>query len=71
MVVTLIALGFTLGMGWIYYIGVVATTGLLVYEHMIIAPDDMSRIDVAFFTVNSYVASVLFLFTLADMWLCT
>jgi len=66
MVALLVGLGLSLGLGWIYYLGVAATAGLLIYEHRLITPRDMSRIDVAFFTVNSYVAGVLFLFTLAD-----
>jgi len=66
MIVLLIGLGWGLGLGWIYYLGVAATAGLLVVEHRIITPDDMSRINVAFFNVNSYIASVLFIFTLLD-----
>jgi len=66
MIALLIALGASLGLGWIYYLGVAATAGLLIYEHRLITPADMSRIDVAFFNVNSYIAGVLFLFTLFD-----
>lgn len=54
-------------LGILYWIGVAAVAGLLWYEHRIISPHDMSRIDVAFFTVNSYVASVAFVFTFADI----
>src|SRR5262245_46477793 len=66
MIVLLIGLGWGLGLGWFSYLGVVAAAGLLVVEHRIITPDDMSRINVAFFNVNSYIASVLFIFTLLD-----
>jgi 4-hydroxybenzoate polyprenyltransferase len=66
MVALLIALGWSLSLGWIYYLGVAAAAGLLVVEHRIITPKDMSRIDVAFFNVNSYIAGVLFIFTLLD-----
>jgi 4-hydroxybenzoate polyprenyltransferase len=66
MVALLIALGWSLGLGWIYYLGVAAAAGLLVIEHRIITPEDMSRIGVAFFNVNSYIAGVLFIFTLLD-----
>lgn len=66
MVVALFGVGITLNLGWVYYLGVIATAGLLVYEHSLVSPHDMSQIQRAFFTVNSYVASVLFLFTLAD-----
>jgi 4-hydroxybenzoate polyprenyltransferase len=54
-------------LGVVYWIGVAAVAGLLWYEHRIISPHDMSRIDLAFFTVNSYVASVAFVFTLGDI----
>jgi len=66
MVALLVALGLSMGLGWIYYLGVAATAGLLVYEHRLITPAEMSRIDIAFFNVNSYIAGVLFLFTLLD-----
>lgn len=54
-------------LGILYWIGVAAVAGLLWYEHRIISPHDMSKIDIAFFTVNSYVASVAFVFTFADI----
>jgi 4-hydroxybenzoate polyprenyltransferase len=66
MVALLVALGWSLGLGWIYYLGVAATAALLMYEHRLITPRDMSRINIAFFNVNSYIAAVLFLFTLLD-----
>jgi 4-hydroxybenzoate polyprenyltransferase len=66
MITLLIGLGWSLSLGWIYYLGVVAAAGLLIVEHRIITPDDMSRINVAFFNVNSYIAGVLFIFTLLD-----
>ncbi|MBL0387363.1 UbiA family prenyltransferase [Tumebacillus sp. ITR2] len=54
-------------LGALYWIGVGAVAGLLFFEHRIISPNDMSKIDIAFFTVNSYVASVAFVFTLGDI----
>ena len=36
------------------------TTGLLVYEHRLIAPDDLSRLNIAFFNMNSYISMTLF-----------
>jgi 4-hydroxybenzoate polyprenyltransferase len=58
---------FFVDLGALYWIGVAAVAGLLWYEHRIISPNDMSKIDIAFFTVNSYVASVAFVFTFADI----
>ena len=54
------ALGWTMGLGWPYWAGVVVVAGLFVYEHSLISPDDLSRLDVAFFNVNGYIAIILF-----------
>jgi 4-hydroxybenzoate polyprenyltransferase len=54
-------------LGILYWIGVAGVAGLLWFEHRIISPNDMSKIDLAFFKVNSYVASVAFVFTFADI----
>lgn len=67
MVVLLIGVGLLLGLSWLYYVGVGATAALLVYEHKLVPPDDLSRLDIAFFNVNSYIAGVLFIFTLASL----
>jgi 4-hydroxybenzoate polyprenyltransferase len=40
---------------------VLVVAGLLVYEHSLVSPDDLSRLDVAFFNVNGYIAVILFL----------
>jgi 4-hydroxybenzoate polyprenyltransferase len=58
-------LGWTMGLGWLYWPGVAVVAGLLVYEHSLVSPDDLSRLDVAFFNVNGYIAVILFLSVLA------
>ncbi len=68
MVVALVALGIILGLGWPFYIGLLATVGLLIYEHSLVNPDDLSRINLAFFNVNGYIAVTLFVFTLASLY---
>jgi 4-hydroxybenzoate polyprenyltransferase len=68
MVVALIALGLILGLGWPYYIGLALTAALLVYEHSLVNPNDLSKINVAFFNVNGYIAMTLFVFTLASLY---
>jgi 4-hydroxybenzoate polyprenyltransferase len=67
MIALLIALGLTMDRSWLYYGGVAATALLLFYEHRLITPRDMSRINLAFFTINSYIAGVLFVFTMLDL----
>jgi len=60
-VALLAAAGLGLHLGWAYWLGVVAVAVLLAYEHSLIRPDDLRRLDAAFFTVNG-VISVVFLF---------
>jgi len=47
--------------------GVAAVTALLVYEHRLVKPHDLSRVDAAFFTMNGYVSVLFFLFWAADI----
>jgi 4-hydroxybenzoate polyprenyltransferase len=54
------------GAGALWMIGVLAVTVLLVYEHLIISPRDLRRLDAAFFTINGLIAVVFLGFVLAD-----
>jgi 4-hydroxybenzoate polyprenyltransferase len=58
-------LGWMMGLGWLYWLGVAVVAGLLVYEHSLVSPGDLSRLDVAFFNVNGYIAVILFLSVIA------
>ncbi|RTZ68970.1 MAG: 4-hydroxybenzoate octaprenyltransferase [Aquificaceae bacterium] len=53
-------------MGVIYFAGLTAIAGFLVYEHSLIKPNDLSKINKAFFTVNGWVSVVYFLIVLTD-----
>jgi 4-hydroxybenzoate polyprenyltransferase len=55
------ALGWMVGLGAAYWVGVLVVTGLFVYEHSLISPTDLSRLDIAFFNVNGYIAVILLL----------
>ena len=46
---------------------VLAVALLLVYEHWIVRPDDLTRVNVAFFNVNGYISLEIFFCTLADV----
>jgi 4-hydroxybenzoate polyprenyltransferase len=46
--------------GWIYWAGVAAVAVLLVYEHLLVRPDDLSRVNAAFFNVNAVISLGLF-----------
>lgn len=47
-------------LGWIYYCGVAAVAILLIYEHRLVRPDDLTRVNAAFFNVNAIVSFGLF-----------
>jgi 4-hydroxybenzoate polyprenyltransferase len=51
--------GYLLGLGWIFGGGVILTAGLLGVEHRLVKPEDLRRVNVAFFTVNGVVSVVL------------
>jgi 4-hydroxybenzoate polyprenyltransferase len=55
------------GLGAPYLLGVAVVAALLIYEHAILRPSDLSRLDAAFFTLNGYVSVVFFVATLADV----
>ena len=69
MVVCLLALVRGLDLGWLALAGVAAVAALLVYEHSLVKPDDLSRVNAAFFTMNGYVSVLFFLFWAADVFL--
>ncbi|PWU08732.1 MAG: 4-hydroxybenzoate octaprenyltransferase [Terriglobia bacterium] len=67
MVLCLLALVLTLHLGVLAVAGVALIVALLVYEHSLVKPHDLSRVDAAFFTMNGYVSVLFFLFWAADM----
>jgi 4-hydroxybenzoate polyprenyltransferase len=56
------------GLGWIYGLGVAAVAGLLVYEHWLVEPDDLTRVNVAFLNVNAVISIGLFCIVTLDLW---
>jgi 4-hydroxybenzoate polyprenyltransferase len=69
MVLCLLALVLTLHLGILALAGVASIAALLVYEHRLVKPHDLSRLDAAFFTMNGYVSVLFFLFWAADIFL--
>ena len=63
----LIWLGLWSQLTWPYWLGCLITAALLGYEHIIVRPDDLSRIDLAFFNINSYISITLFLGILGSL----
>lgn len=62
----LVLFGIGAGFGAIYVAGVVVAAGLLAYEHRLVKPGDLSRLDAAFFTTNGVISIVVFAGALLD-----
>lgn len=58
--------GYLAGAGPLFFAGVLAAAGLLFYEQSLVKPDDLSRVDMAFFTLNGFVSLGVFAFALLD-----
>ena len=65
-VAALVAVGAGLDVGVGYWLGVAAVGALLLYEHLLIRPSDLRRLDAAFFTVNGVISLVFFGFVLIE-----
>ncbi|MCS6978272.1 MAG: putative 4-hydroxybenzoate polyprenyltransferase [Gemmatales bacterium] len=65
----LVGVGIAAELGWVYYVGIGIIAGLLVYEHWLVRPDDLSRVNAAFFHVNAVISVGLFVLIVADVWL--
>ena len=69
MVVLLLALPLVYPLiGWLWWVGVAAIAVLLVYEHRLVTPDDLDRVNMAFFNVNAIVSVGLLIVGAAAMW---
>ncbi len=58
--------GWGAGFGPWYFAGVVAAAGILAWEHQLVRPGDLSRLDTAFFTMNGVMSLTVFVFALVD-----
>jgi 4-hydroxybenzoate polyprenyltransferase len=56
-------------LGWIYWGAWAVIAGLLVWEHALVRPDDLSRVNQAFFTANAAIGLLLLAAIAADLWL--
>lgn len=61
----LAATGLLFELGAVYWIGMLVVAGLFVYEHSLVKPDDLSKLDVAFFNMNGYISITVLFFTTA------
>ncbi len=58
--------GWGAGFGWWYYAGVAVAAAILAYEHQLVRPGDLSRLDAAFFRMNAVMSVTVFSFALLD-----
>ena len=61
-------LGWLTGLGLLYWLGWAAVVALLVYEHSLVSPRDLSRLDIAFFNVNGYIALIVLASVVGGLW---
>jgi 4-hydroxybenzoate polyprenyltransferase len=66
-IVLLAAAGIGLHVGLLYWLGVLIVAALLLYEHTLVRPGDLRRLDAAFFTMNGVISVAFFAFVLADV----
>lgn len=64
-----VAAGLLGGFGWLYWIGFTGFAGMLVYQHSIVKPTDLSRVNIAFMTANGIASVVFAVFVIADLFL--
>ena len=66
-VVCLVVVGYLMVLQAVYFLGVALITGLLVYEHWLVRSDDLSKVNIAFMTMNAVISVIYLVFTLADV----
>jgi 4-hydroxybenzoate polyprenyltransferase len=64
----LAALGWLAALGPVYWIGWLAIVALLIWEHSLVRADDLSRLDLAFFNVNGYIAVIALAAVVGGLW---
>jgi hypothetical protein len=67
-ILALAAVGILAQLGVLYWIGWLIAATLLTYENAIVKPNDLSRLDQAFFNVNGYISVIVFISALAGLW---
>jgi len=68
MLLCLAGLWWTAELGWVFVAGIALVAVLLAYEHWLVRPDDLARVNLAFFHVNAVISVGLLVVAVADMW---
>lgn len=61
--------GFYGGFGWLYWMGVAVFVGMLIYQHAIVKPTDLRKVNLAFMTTNGVASVVFAIFVIADLFI--
>jgi len=67
--IALLLVGWSAGLSWIWWASLALAGVLLLWEHRIVRPDDLSRVNLAFFTLNGWLGLLLFAGLALDRWL--
>jgi 4-hydroxybenzoate polyprenyltransferase len=62
-----VAVGLALNLGLLYYLGVLVALVILYKQHDMVAPDDLTKLNFAFFNMNGYLSLIVFAFTLLEL----
>lgn len=54
-------------LGLFYYLGVLCMAGMLIWEHLLVNPNDLNKVTTAAYTINQFIGIILFLFTILDV----
>ena len=66
-VVAVLIAGYSGNFGWCYWVGSAIFTGILIYQHSLVKPNDLSRVNLAFMTANGIASVVFAIFVIADL----
>ena len=61
---SLLTVGFILDLNYVYFFGCLSATFLMIYKYMLISPDDLSKMGIAFLRINAFVSCSMLLGTL-------
>jgi 4-hydroxybenzoate polyprenyltransferase len=62
-----VAAGIYGGFGWLYWIGIAVFASMLIYQHSIVKPTDLRKVNLAFMTANGIASAVFAVFVIADL----
>ena len=57
------------GFGWLYWVGVAIFAGMLIYQHSLVKPTDLRKVNLAFMTANGIASVVFAIFVIADLFI--